>query len=292
MSPLETIPRGRDAAEEKLRTCLVSQDAQLTRDFVLASSGRFVVDIKRGMASLLSESSLTSLIYVVDTSIADMDLWPTPFYRFREALSLKWFLLTSKTPDPTCEGLLPIQLRFFDRGRVSGSQIVAAIQRELQTEGEHHITAMRFVPEGKGFAIRLGTGRSYFLPVSDLPEADRTRVVSAEMGEDDSYFIVRQASGNWFEVPWDDVLYHCEPAYPYYRQVAVSHERDNLRIGERLRELRKHKGLTIAELAHLADMKRPNLSRLEHGRHRPSLETLERLSVALGVPMADLVRRQ
>ena len=36
-------------------------------------------------------------------------------------------------------------------------------------------------------------------------------------------------------------------------------------------------------------MKRPNLSRLEHGQHLPSLETLERVAAALAVPVAELV---
>jgi transcriptional regulator with XRE-family HTH domain len=33
----------------------------------------------------------------------------------------------------------------------------------------------------------------------------------------------------------------------------------------------------------------PNLSRLESGKHVPSLETLERVAGALGVRVADLV---
>jgi DNA-binding XRE family transcriptional regulator len=181
-------------------------------------------------------------------------------------------------------------LRFLDRSLATGARIAAAVKREVETEQQHHIAAVRYVGEARGFAVRLGTGKTYVLPLSDLPEADRTPVVSAEMGEDDSYFVVKQASGNWFEVPWDDVLYHCEPTYSYYRHVAGPSEEGDPHIGVRLRELRKRKGLTVTELARRAEMKRPNLSRIEHGKHRPSLETLERLSEALGVPVAELVR--
>jgi transcriptional regulator with XRE-family HTH domain len=39
-------------------------------------------------------------------------------------------------------------------------------------------------------------------------------------------------------------------------------------------------------------MKRPNLSRLEHGKHLPSLETLEQLADALEVPVAQLLVRE
>ncbi|MBI4218826.1 MAG: helix-turn-helix transcriptional regulator, partial [Chloroflexi bacterium] len=38
-----------------------------------------------------------------------------------------------------------------------------------------------------------------------------------------------------------------------------------------------------------AGMHRPNLSRLEAGRHEPSLDILEKVANALGVPVADLV---
>jgi len=292
MSPLATIVRGEDTAAEKPRACLVSQDERLARDFVAASGNTLLVEVKHTIADLLSEAALRSRFYVVDTLVRDMDLWPTPFQRFPEALSLRWFLLASRLPDPSCESLLPVQLRFLDRTQATGARIAAAVKREIEIEEEHHIMAIRYVEEARGFAVRLGTARSYFLPLSELPEADRTSVVSAEMGEDDSYFVVKQVSGNWFEVPWDDVLYHCEPAYPYYKQTADSHEQGDLQVGVRLREHRKRRGLTVTELARLAEMKRPNLSRIEHGKHRPSLETLERLSEALGVPVAELVRNR
>ncbi len=292
MNPLAMTVRGQDTAAEKPRACLVSQDEQLAHDFVVASGKTLYVEVKHTIADLLSEDALTSHFYVVDTLVRDMDLWPTSFQKFREALSVSWFLLAPRIPDPSCESLLPFQLRFLDRNQVSGAQIAAAVKREIETEREHHIAAMRYVEVAEGFAIRLGTGRSYFLPLADLSEADGTSVVSAEMGEDDSYFIVKQESGNWFEIPWDDVLYHCEPAYPYYRKTTEWHEQGDLKIGMRLRELRKRKGLTITELARRGEMKRPNLSRIEHGKHRPSLETLERLSEALGVPVAELVRNR
>jgi transcriptional regulator with XRE-family HTH domain len=39
-------------------------------------------------------------------------------------------------------------------------------------------------------------------------------------------------------------------------------------------------------------MRRPNLARVESGRHRPSLDTLERLARALGVPVVSLLAWQ
>jgi len=38
-------------------------------------------------------------------------------------------------------------------------------------------------------------------------------------------------------------------------------------------------------------MKRPNLSRLESGKHQPSLETMERIAEALGVTVAEILTK-
>jgi DNA-binding XRE family transcriptional regulator len=58
---------------------------------------------------------------------------------------------------------------------------------------------------------------------------------------------------------------------------------DGARLGQRLRELRLAAGLTQAELARRTGIHRPNIARVEAGRHTPSLETLARLAQAIGV---------
>ena len=59
---------------------------------------------------------------------------------------------------------------------------------------------------------------------------------------------------------------------------------DGVRLGARLRSLRLAAGLTQAELARRTGIHRPNIARVEAGRHTPSLETLSRLAAAIGVP--------
>lgn len=58
---------------------------------------------------------------------------------------------------------------------------------------------------------------------------------------------------------------------------------DGAQLGARLRELRLAAGLTQAELARRTGIHRPNIARVEAGRHTPSLETLSRLASAIGV---------
>lgn len=55
--------------------------------------------------------------------------------------------------------------------------------------------------------------------------------------------------------------------------------------GVTLRSLRLKKGLSQTQLAELIGMKQPNIARLEKGRDGLALETMRKLSAALGVDM-------
>jgi DNA-binding XRE family transcriptional regulator len=67
---------------------------------------------------------------------------------------------------------------------------------------------------------------------------------------------------------------------------------DGVRLGARLRELRVAAGLTQAELARRTGIHRPNIARVEAGRHTPSLETLARLASAIGVPTTTVLAEE
>lgn len=58
-------------------------------------------------------------------------------------------------------------------------------------------------------------------------------------------------------------------------------------IGARLKELRKQAGLTQEQLAEVVELDARHLSRLEVGKHFPSLDSLERIAVALNVPLVE-----
>ena len=59
-------------------------------------------------------------------------------------------------------------------------------------------------------------------------------------------------------------------------------------LGNALRQLRKNKGLTLAELAEQTGSYVGNLSRIERDQANPSLELLYRIAEALGYSMADI----
>jgi UDP-N-acetylglucosamine 1-carboxyvinyltransferase len=60
------------------------------------------------------------------------------------------------------------------------------------------------------------------------------------------------------------------------------------RVGERVRELREHRGLTQHELAARALMSRASVANVEAGRQNVALRRLCSLAGALGVTPADL----
>jgi transcriptional regulator with XRE-family HTH domain len=59
-------------------------------------------------------------------------------------------------------------------------------------------------------------------------------------------------------------------------------------IGERLRSLRKEKGLSQGDIEHRTGLFRCYLSRVENGHTVPSVETIEKLARALEVPLYQL----
>ena len=153
---------------------------------------------------------------------------------------------------------------------------------------ERSISEASYDKNEAAFRIRIDS-TTYLLSINDVDGLDNSGIELVELSEDGHYFQVTQRSGASSEVKWDIVLYHCEPSYRHYKGRKTDAGDRASRIGERIRQLRNEQSLSITDLAERAGMKRPNLSRLEHGKHVPSLDTLDRLAEALAVPVADLV---
>jgi transcriptional regulator with XRE-family HTH domain len=63
----------------------------------------------------------------------------------------------------------------------------------------------------------------------------------------------------------------------------------NTRFGANLRRLRRDKGISQEKLADLAGLHRTYVSSVERGERNVTLETVEKLAKALGVPMSKLM---
>lgn len=62
-----------------------------------------------------------------------------------------------------------------------------------------------------------------------------------------------------------------------------------LPLGPRVRALRTQRGLTLVQLAALAELSHPFLSQLERGLARPSMASLEKIASALGTSVVELL---
>jgi DNA-binding XRE family transcriptional regulator len=64
------------------------------------------------------------------------------------------------------------------------------------------------------------------------------------------------------------------------------------RVGTRIRQKRKERGMTQEKLAFEAELSTHYLSQVEAGTRNPTLEVLYRLSIALHVDLADLLKSE
>ena len=67
---------------------------------------------------------------------------------------------------------------------------------------------------------------------------------------------------------------------------------DLVTFGQRLRHVRRSRGLTLAELGERVGRAPSQLSLLENGRREPRLSLINALAAALGVPVEELLRKQ
>lgn len=61
-------------------------------------------------------------------------------------------------------------------------------------------------------------------------------------------------------------------------------------LGEKIRQLRKDKKLTIAQLAELADIDDYYLGEIERAEKKATLDTLSKLAAALDVKLYELLK--
>jgi DNA-binding XRE family transcriptional regulator len=147
---------------------------------------------------------------------------------------------------------------------------------------ESRIWAASYDPKREAFRVAMEDGQIFLLQ-RPIPEDDHSEVLDVYIEGDGEVFTVLQASGNEFSVPWDVI-----------KDLASGRKRTpdaqvGKRIGQRVKEIRKKRGLTQNQLAEMSGIKRPNISRLEAGTHVPEIITMECLAVSLQVKTSDLI---
>lgn len=59
-----------------------------------------------------------------------------------------------------------------------------------------------------------------------------------------------------------------------------------------IKEIAKEKGITLNEIADKVGIAQPSISRIVNGHMNPTINTLEKISDALGVDISDLFKRE
>ena len=144
----------------------------------------------------------------------------------------------------------------------------------------------RYLVGGDRFIVTFNSGKEYSFPRSSLEIDDGSELVNVQVDRKRFFFRVTQVSGNRYEIPWDRVLHESKASYPYFRAGVGRRTR---KVGATIRKLREAKEMTQEKLARATGMMRNNISRIEAAKHRPTLDTLERIAKALKVSVADLI---
>ncbi len=185
-----------------------------------------------------------------------------------------------------CGGLTPQSLG-------DAPQVAAMLKRRLDPERHLHFEFVTVAPDGQGgnqvLAI-LGDGLPRVFPRPLCDEDDGTKILDIQLDQEARIATLRLESGRELELP----AKRSTSSSPSSPSIFTSSDiprtsMEVTQVGARLRALRVAAGLTQAELARRTGIHRPNIARVEAGRHTPSLDTLARLAAAIGIPTLELL---
>lgn len=172
------------------------------------------------------------------------------------------------------------------------TRIASILQRRADRGRANRFEYLTVSPRPNELLALLGDGSAALLtrPVSE--EDDNSEVAGITLEGDAQSATLRLSSGRELSIRASAVVSVAgQPTQSSHNGGGLDGAGavDGARLGARLRELRLAAGLTQAELARRTGIHRPNIARVEAGRHTPSLETLARLATAIGVPTTTVL---
>jgi len=194
-------------------------------------------------------------------------------------------VLSAERMAPIEDALIELCGGLFARSDNERDRIIAAVVRRSDPR-----RAERFVHLGNGLlrdelTAIFDDGTAAVCPRPLCERDSGAAIASIALSEDLRSAQLLLEDGSGFELVASELLQTSGPsaAAGAANGVGALGDVDGVRLGQRLRALRIAAGLTQAELARRTGIHRPNIARVEAGRHTPSLETLARLATAIGV---------
>lgn len=163
------------------------------------------------------------------------------------------------------------------------NEVIQAVLDIVKPDADKRFESVSYLQEGDVFACMFMNGHTFFLDRQLIQEDDGSKVEDISVEPNGYSFLVRLASGKEYEIPWDFVRYHCDIKY----RESVKAIKPFSTVAKRIKEIRVSSGKTQEELSKATGIKRPNIARIESGKHEPSLETLKKLAEALDVSLSD-----
>lgn len=158
----------------------------------------------------------------------------------------------------------------------------AKIEGQLQTK-PYHVIILDYVIPGVDTERILGW-------IQDLQTQAGIIVVTAYPSIDSALNCLRARTFDYLTKPFQiedlkKIVTRCLESKGLLR---MSEEALRESLGTAIRERRKSQGMTLAQLAQRANVSLGYLSQIELGKNSASIETLYRISLGLGIKMAEL----
>lgn len=177
--------------------------------------------------------------------------------------------------------LVDLCLGLVVRGESEIAPAVQVLARRADVRRGGRFEYLTVSPRPSELLAIMGDGETLLLKRPLSQADDGAEVVSIELSDQADTATLQLESGGRVKIAAAEVRH--ETSADASGSLGDLSGIDGVRLGARLRELRQAAGLTQAELARRTGIHRPNIARVEAGRHTPSLETLSRLASAIGV---------
>ena len=204
---------------------------------------------------------------------------PAPLGELQSSGEIRLLILDD---DPATCAVIQAALsnRDFQIDTVSDPMLVESV---LSRRGHYHLIIMDYVMPGLEADQVFGWVRDY------QPEANVV-VVTGYPSVDSALSCLRARTYDYITKPFQitqlrQVVMRCLEGKGLLR---MSEEALRESLGMAIRERRKALGLTLAQMAARTDVSLGYLSQIELGKNSASIETLYRISLGLGIKMAEL----
>lgn len=167
-------------------------------------------------------------------------------------------------------------------------ELKSDLDEMIDSDMEKKFDKITYLEQENVFACTFRNNEIFFLNRKDISDDDGTEIKNCVIDKDGYLFVVNLASGKKYEIVWDFVRAICDEKYEYHKSKQRAHVSSKV-IGDKISKIRKLKKIKQEDLAKKSGILRANISRIEGGKHSPSLETLEKIADALKVPVFRLL---